>query len=131
MLFAALWPRLLAASRPSSGRRTRPWKRSFARCASASSATAIREEAGRCVNRILGSARAGVLSGSREGDDIDGGAGANTITGGPGEDCLAGESGDGVIDARDGAADTVDCGPGEDTVLADPEDTLVGCERRR
>ncbi|MBA2349839.1 MAG: hypothetical protein H0V81_16295 [Solirubrobacterales bacterium] len=93
--------------------------------------TAVREEVGRCVNRILGSARADVLSGSREGDEIDGGAGTDTITGGPGEDCLTGESGDDVIDARDGVADTVDCGPGDDTVLADPEDTLVGCERRR
>jgi Ca2+-binding RTX toxin-like protein len=93
--------------------------------------TAFPEEVGRCANAILGSAGDDTLGGSREGDTIDGGAGDDMISGGGGGDCLSGEEGDDVIDARDGGADEVACGPGDDTVLADPQDVVSGCERRR
>jgi hypothetical protein len=93
--------------------------------------SAFLEETGRCANAILGSGSSDTLSGSREGDAIDGGDGDDVIRGGGGEDCLSGEQGDDIIDARDGGADKVECGPGIDTVLADPQDVVSDCERRR
>jgi Ca2+-binding RTX toxin-like protein len=91
--------------------------------------SAVREETGRCVNRVLGSDRADVLSGSRQGDTISGGPGDDSITGLGGNDCLAGEEGNDAIDSRDGRVDEVDCGPGLDSAAIDPEDTVTGCER--
>jgi hypothetical protein len=110
-------------------------------------------------DRIAGLAGGDTLAGA-DGDDIlSGGEGADALAGGPGADRLAGGAGadrlsdvaDGYteaglavkrnrltagagrdrVDSANGRRDTVHCGSGLDVAVADREDALAGCERKR
>lgn len=70
-----------------------------------------------------------VLNG-RGGDDcLRGGPGNDRLAGGAGRNKLLGETGNDSINSANGEPDAVNCGPGNDTVVADADDSLVGCER--
>ena len=72
---------------------------------------------------LIGGSRGDRMAGGAGGDRIDAsGAGGDRVRSGPGND---------RIQASDRGRDHIDCGPGRDTVVADPGDTLRGCERVR
>jgi len=77
------------------------------------------------------------VNGGSAGDTIVGDGNENFLFGNDGNDVLNGGGGPDVVDAgngddtilaRDGAADQILCGAGNDTVIADPTDSVVGCE---
>ena len=108
-------------------------------------------------DRIAGLAGPDTLDGAAGRDTVTGGTGADVLSGGPGADALSGGSGDDRltdvaksyeaafaaptrvaggpgadrVDTANGARDSVHCGPGRDRVVADREDRLAGCERKR
>jgi hypothetical protein len=110
-------------------------------------------------DRITGLAGGDTLEGAAGDDILSGGAGADALSGGPGIDRLAGgagadrlsdvagsyaEAGQPVkrnrltagagrdrVDTANGRRDTVHCGSGRDVAVADREDALAGCERKR
>jgi hypothetical protein len=108
-------------------------------------------------DRIAGLAGADVLEGAAGRDTVTGGEGADVLTGGPGPDKLSGGPGadrvsdvpdtyeigfaseNGVaagpgadrVDVANGRRDKVHCGSARDVVVADREDRLEGCERKR
>lgn len=108
-------------------------------------------------DRIAGLAGADTLEGAAGRDTVTGGSGADVLSGGPGVDVLSGgpgadrlsdvaqsyepgfaaatrvAAGPGPdrVDTANGTRDSVHCGSGHDRVVADREDTLRGCERKR
>jgi hypothetical protein len=108
-------------------------------------------------DRIAGLAGADTLEGAAGRDTVTGGTGADVLSGGLGPDTLSGGAGpDRLVDVAksyepgfasatrvaagpgadrvdiaNGARDSVHCGPGRDRVVADREDRLEGCERKR
>lgn len=108
-------------------------------------------------DRIAGLAGADSLEGAAGRDTVTGGTGADVVSGGPGADALSGgaggdrlsdvataygpgfaartrvAAGPGAdrVDTANGARDSVHCGSGRDRVVADREDRLQGCERKR
>lgn len=86
---------------------------------------------GRDVEVVEGSATAAdLLAGGEAAVELRGLGGEDRLVGGTGRDVLDGGPGDDRISALDGVPDEVRCGPGVDQVVADPVDTLRGCERR-
>jgi hypothetical protein len=83
------------------------------------------------IEQIYGGMAGDQLVGDDQPNLIDGGPGNDTIVGGGGADRLYGGPGNDTINSFDGTADIVNCGPGTDTVMADPDDVLIGCERRK
>ena len=110
-------------------------------------------------DRIAGLAGGDTLEGAAGNDILSGGAGADALAGGPGDDRLSGGAGaDRLsdvagsvrgrrpackrnrvaagagrdrVDTANGRRDIVHCGAGRDVAVADREDTLAGCERKR
>jgi RTX calcium-binding nonapeptide repeat (4 copies) len=97
---------------------------------------------------LEGAAGRDTLTGGAGADELAGGAGADKLSGGPGADRIsdvpdtyeigfasannvaAGPGGD-RVDIANGRRDKAHCGPGRDVVVADREDRLEGCERKR
>ena len=110
-------------------------------------------------DRIAGLAGGDTLEGATGNDILSGGAGADSLVGGPGADRLSGGAGADrlsdvassyqaaglvakrnrlaagagrdQVDTANGHRDVVHCGSGRDVAVADREDTLAGCERKR
>jgi len=108
-------------------------------------------------DRIAGRAGADTLEGADGRDTITGSTGADVLSGGLGRDTLSGgagpdrlsdvaeayapafaaptrvAAGPGAdrVDVANGARDSVNCGSGRDRVVADRQDRLEGCERKR
>jgi hypothetical protein len=110
-------------------------------------------------DRISGLAGGDTLEGADGNDILSGGAGADALAGGPGADRLSGGpgadrlsdvadtyetvdlaakrnrvaagAGRDRVDTANGRRDMVHCGSGRDLAVADREDTLAGCERKR
>ena len=108
-------------------------------------------------DRIAGLAGADTLEGAAGRDQVTGGAGGDAVSGGAGDDVLSGgpgpdrisdvataytpgfasanrlAAGPGAdrVDAANGRRDNVHCGSGRDLAVADREDKLEGCERKR
>jgi hypothetical protein len=110
-------------------------------------------------DRIAGLAGGDTLEGAAGNDILTGGAGADALAGGPGADRLSGGAGadhlsetaasyaavdlaakrnrlvagagPDRVDTANGRRDVVHCGAGRDVAVADRDDTLAGCERKR
>ena len=110
-------------------------------------------------DRITGGAGADCIDGGPGDDRLSGRGGADTLTGGPGADMLSGGAGGDTlsdaperyepdvragdknrltagggadrVETANGRRDLVHCGPGADLAIADREDRLAGCERKR
>jgi hypothetical protein len=110
-------------------------------------------------DRISGLAGSDTLEGADGNDIVSGGAGADSLSGGAGADRLSGGAGGDRlsdvaggyaaatlapkrnrlgagagrdrVDTANGRRDVVHCGSGRDVAVADREDTLAGCERKR
>jgi metallophosphoesterase (TIGR03767 family) len=92
---------------------------------------------GRGKDRVNGEEDDDRIRGGRGADRVKGGDGSDSVKGGHGDDIvigggdlddLGGGDGDDRIRAADGVAEQIRCGPGSDSAIADPEDTLKGCE---
>ena len=104
------------------------------------------DDARRCT--VSGTNRADVLRGTKKADVIcgrrgndtirgfggndtlDGGAGADTIVGGAGRDVMVGGAGNDAFFAADKTRDRLSGGPGRDRATVDPNDRVLGVERR-
>jgi hypothetical protein len=110
-------------------------------------------------DRLAGLAGADTLEGAAGNDILTGGGGSDELTGGPGVDKLSGGAGGDHlsdvperyepdsfapvrnrftagagpdrVDTANGRPDVVHCGPGRDLAIADRNDRLAGCERKR
>jgi hypothetical protein len=99
---------------------------------------------------LEGAAGNDLLTGGAGADVLTGGLGADKLSGGPGADRLsdvaeryadlslaatrnqlAAGAGPDRVDAANGRRDLVHCGAGRDRAIADREDRLAGCERKR
>ncbi len=80
-------------------------------------------------DRVRGGRGGDRVKGGAGSDSVKGGRGNDIVVGGPGLDDIGGGRGDDRLRAADGVAEQVRCGPGSDSVIADPEDTVKGCER--
>lgn len=112
--------------------------------------------AGKCAQKIAGSAKNDKLLGSIAGDRINGRGGRDKIKGRAGDDCLrggggkdvvkggggndklvggrgadrlVGGGGNDVIRSRNGGRDKVRCGGGKDRAVVDSHDRVRGCEK--
>lgn len=86
--------------------------------------------AGRCANRIAGTARGETLRGTRASDLLLGGGGDDRIRPRGGGDCVRAGRGNDRVFARGGGRDLVHCGPGRrDVVYVSGRDSTRGCER--
>jgi Ca2+-binding RTX toxin-like protein len=77
-----------------------------------------------CVERVIGTPMADVITGDDYAQEILGGDGNDAIDGRGGPDVLAGQEGDDTITSRDSVFDMVGCDGGLDTVAADPFDRI-------
>jgi RTX calcium-binding nonapeptide repeat (4 copies) len=110
------------------------------------------DAAGDCETGLAktGTRRADRIIGTLGGDSLRGGKGNDRIAGKDGHDCVAGNQGNDtlrgnkgkdklrggkgndLVKAKDGESDQIACGGGNnDKVVADREDGLRGCERKR
>ena len=85
-------------------------------------------EGGRGNDTLTGDVYRNVLTGGPGADVLNGLAGDDELRGGAGADSVDAGGGDDTVRVRDDEADTVACGDDSDLVLADPVDSLDGCE---